>query len=91
MEPLTPEFKQGHSRPRRGGITRAINRLRGEFAFLAICAVLAVAGCTTTPKGSFCALADAHRPANVDALTDAEVAQLLKHNAKGAKLCGWKP
>jgi predicted phosphoribosyltransferase len=65
-------------------MVKALN-LAAIAAFASLCA------CTTTPKGSFCALAEAHRPANVDALTDAEVADLLKHNAKGAALCGWKP
>ena len=49
-----------------------------------------VAGCTTA-KGSFCDIADPIRPANVDVLTDAEVAAILKHNERGAALCGWKP
>jgi hypothetical protein len=68
-----------------------LRAVRAATLFCAPLAALLIVGCTTTPKGSFCALADAHRPANVDALTDAEVADLLKHNEKGRKLCGWKP
>jgi hypothetical protein len=51
----------------------------------------ALAACTTTPRGSFCEIAEPIRPANVDVLTDAEVTQLLAHNLKGQKLCNWKP
>lgn len=54
-----------------------------------ILAVL-LAGCTTTPKGSFCQIASPIRPANVDVLSDAEVAAILQHNEKGAALCGWR-
>jgi hypothetical protein len=27
----------------------------------------------------------------IDHLSDTEVKQLLAHNSKGAKLCGWRP
>jgi hypothetical protein len=60
-------------------------------ALIATCAIFALVGCTTTPKGSFCAIAEPIRPANVDVLTDAEVSKILSHNAKGAALCGWIP
>jgi hypothetical protein len=55
-------------------------------------ALIAVAGCTTT-KGSFCAISSPLRPsaAAVDAMTDAQVKDLLALNRKGQKLCGWRP
>ena len=56
---------------------------------LILSALLALAGCQTT-SGSFCDIAKPIRPANVDVLTDAEVADILAHNQKGAALCGWK-
>ena len=54
--------------------------------------VLLVAACTT-PRGSFCEIADPIRlsPAAVDAMSDAEISAALAHNRKGEKLCGWKP
>jgi hypothetical protein len=57
---------------------------------VAIAAFASLCACTTTPKGSFCSIASAIRPANVDVLTDAEVKDILAHNEKGAALCGWK-
>ena len=59
---------------------------------LILAGVLALAACTTTPSGSFCDLANPHRPspAAVDAMTDDEVAKMLTHNLKGQRLCGWK-
>ena len=58
---------------------------------IALC--LLTAGCTTTPKGSFCAIASPIRPSQetIDRLSDAEVSALLAHNKRGGKLCGWKP
>jgi phytoene dehydrogenase-like protein len=56
-----------------------------------VAAILMTSACTTAPKGSFCSIASAIRPANVDVLTDAEVTQILAHNLKGQKLCNWKP
>ena len=54
--------------------------------------LLVLAACQTT-GGSFCSVAKAIRPSKqtVATLSDAEVAQILAHNKKGAKLCGWKP
>ena len=57
---------------------------------LSLAALIALAACTTTPKGSFCEIARPIRPANVDVLSDAEVAQILALNLKGEKLCGWR-
>lgn len=58
---------------------------------LTLAALLAFAGCQTA-KGTFCDIAKPIRlaPEQVDQLTDDQVAQLLAHNTKGAKLCGWK-
>jgi len=57
-----------------------------------ILSVICLSGCATT-KGSFCAIAKPLRPseATIAAMSDAEVADMLAHNEKGAKLCGWKP
>jgi hypothetical protein len=67
---------------------------RGQDVHVRTVAVLAalvmLAACTTTPRGSFCEIAEPIRPANVDVLTDAEVRDILAHNEKGAALCGWK-
>jgi hypothetical protein len=59
---------------------------------LIIAALIALAGCTTT-KGSFCDIARPLRPsaAAIDVMTDAQVKDLVAHNRKGAKLCGWRP
>jgi hypothetical protein len=54
-------------------------------------ALVMLAACTTTPRGSFCAIADPIRPANVDVLTDAEVTAILQHNEKLSRLCGVRP
>ena len=58
---------------------------------LVLAALLALGACQTA-KGSFCDIAKPVRlsDAAVDALSDAEVAAMLSHNKKGAKLCGWK-
>lgn len=52
---------------------------------------LLIAGCATT-GGSFCDIAKPLRPspAIVDAMSDREVKDMLAHNEKGRKLCGWK-
>lgn len=59
----------------------------------ALILALMLAACTTTPKGSFCAISKPIRltPEQVDQLTDTQVAEILSHNAKGAALCRWKP
>lgn len=55
--------------------------------------VLALCGCQTTVKGSFCQIESPIRisAAAIAALSDAEVRQILAHNRKGEKLCGWHP
>lgn len=60
---------------------------------LAALALLILAGCMTTGKGStFCDIARPIRlsAATIDAMTDDEVKQALSLNKKGARLCGWK-
>lgn len=59
---------------------------------LALVLLLALAGCQTA-KGSFCQISSPQRfsAQAVDAMTDAEVKDVLAHNRKGQKLCGWKP
>lgn len=54
--------------------------------------LLAITGCTTV-KGDFCALAKPQRPsqAEIEAMTDARVAEVLAHNRRGQELCGWHP
>lgn len=55
-------------------------------------ALLFLAACTTT-KGSFCALSKPIRLSEqtVATMTDSEVADALRHNELGQKLCHWKP
>lgn len=52
-----------------------------------------VTGCSVTTKGSFCQISSPIRLSDkaVDALSDAEVANILARNETGAKLCGWTP
>lgn len=59
---------------------------------LILAAVLALAACTTT-GGSFCQVSKPIRLSEqaIAALSDSEVADILAANAKGEKLCGWKP
>jgi len=59
---------------------------------LTLAALVALAGCQTA-KGTFCDIAKPIRlaPEQVDQLTDDQVAQLLAHNTKGQRLCGWRP
>lgn len=59
---------------------------------LALVALAALAGCNTT-VGTFCAISQPLRlsKASVAALSDAEVKDVLTHNRKGERLCGWKP
>lgn len=54
-------------------------------------ALLFVAGCPAA-TGSFCAISKPIRPseATIAAMSDSEVSEVLAHNEKGAKLCGWK-
>jgi len=59
---------------------------------LILSALILLTACATT-KGSFCAIDKPLRPsaASIDAMTDAQVKDLVAHNRKGEKLCGWKP
>ena len=58
----------------------------------AVFALVAITGCQTT-KGSFCQISDPIRLSaeTVDRMSDQEVAAVLAHNEKQAKLCGVKP
>lgn len=53
---------------------------------------LALAGCATT-GGTACDGWTPIRPTGADlkTMSDSLVAQILGHNAHGAKTCGWKP
>jgi hypothetical protein len=57
----------------------------------ALCALLALSACQTA-SGSFCQIARPQRPsaAEIEAMSDARVAEVLAHNRKGQKLCAWK-
>nr|WMC99354.1 hypothetical protein RAR13_11920 [Aminobacter aminovorans] len=59
---------------------------------LTLAALIALSACQTA-KGTFCDIAKPIRlaPEQVDQLTDDQVAQLLAHNTKGQRLCGWRP
>lgn len=55
-------------------------------------ALLALAACQTT-AGDFCDIARPQRPsaAEIEAMPDARVAEVLAHNRKGQAMCGWRP
>lgn len=57
----------------------------------ALVLALLLAGCTTA-RGSFCDISKPIRltPEQVDQLTDTQVAEILGHNEKGRKICGWR-
>lgn len=65
---------------------------KGLIMGLILTLLLGLAGCVTA-GGGFCAISSPIRlsSAAVDALPDKEVRDLLAHNRKGLKLCGWKP
>lgn len=56
-----------------------------------IAGLLFLAACTTT-GGSFCDIAKPIRPTpeQVETLTDSQVSELLAHNERGRRLCGWR-
>ena len=66
---------------------------KGLILALAVALVAALAGCTSTTGGGFCAVSSPLRLSDkaVDMLSHAEVRALLAHNRKGEKLCGWRP
>ena len=53
--------------------------------------LILLGGCATT-TGSFCQIEHPLRlsDASIEAMTDAEVADVLTHNRIGERLCGWK-
>lgn len=59
---------------------------------LTLGALIALSACQTA-KGTFCDIAKPIRlvPEQVDQLTDTQVAELLGHNTRGQRLCGWRP
>lgn len=63
----------------------------GALKIFAFFAMILLAACQTV-QGDFCDIAKPFRPtaSQVDAMTDAQVRELLAHNEKGRKLCGWK-
>jgi hypothetical protein len=62
-------------------------------AFCTICTVCTFLVACQTVHGDFCNVAKPIRPTSeqIDAMTDAQVKELLAHNRKGAALCAWKP
>ena len=60
---------------------------------LAALSLIFLVSCTTTPSGTFCEISTPLRPSasTIDAMTDAEVAAMLRHNKRGQALCKWKP
>lgn len=60
---------------------------------LTLTAMILLAGCQTVPKGSFCQVSKPIRLPKVAIamLTADEQRDVLAHNQKGAKLCGWRP
>ena len=50
-------------------------------------------GCASVPSGTFCTIAKPQRPsqAEIEAMTDARVAEVLAHNRKLQQLCGVRP
>ncbi len=66
---------------------------KGLNLALAVALVAALAGCTGTNGGGFCAVSSPLRLSAkaVDMLSDTEARALLAHNRKGEKLCGWRP
>lgn len=66
----------------------ALKIMRGTLAALSL---ILLVSCQTT-SGTFCDIARPQRPsaAEIEAMSDARVADVLAHNLKGKKLCGWK-
>jgi len=57
-----------------------------------LCALLTLTACQTA-SGTFCQIAKPERPspAEIAAMSDVRAAEVLSHNLKGQRLCGWKP
>lgn len=58
---------------------------------VALAGLCGLAACAS-PQGSFCTISTPMRPSadTLAVMTDKEVAAILAHNERGAKLCGWK-
>lgn len=65
----------------------------GAVILILIAALGIMVGCASVPSGSFCTIAKPQRPsqAEIDAMTDARVAEVLAHNRKLQELCGVRP
>lgn len=76
-----------------GKIVTTLHGKPGILRFLTVLLVttFVVTACTTT-GGSFCDISKPIRlsPATIAQMSDAEVENVLAHNEKGEKLCGWK-
>jgi len=68
-------------------------KMKTSLTALSAMWLLALASCQTVPASGFCDIAKPIRlsPEQIDKLTDEQVRQVLGHNQRGAKLCGWKP
>lgn len=60
---------------------------------LTLAALILLSACQTVPKGNFCSTAEPIRlpKAAIATLSFEKQKDVLAHNLKGAKLCGWKP
>jgi len=65
----------------------------GAVILILIAALCIMVGCASVPSGTFCTIAKPQRPsqAEIDAMTDARVAEVLAHNRKLQQLCGVRP
>lgn len=66
---------------------------KSQTAIPLLAAALFLGGCAATNSGTPCDGWRAIRPttADVTAMSDGTVAQILMHNEHGAKVCGWAP
>ena len=65
----------------------------GAVILILIAALGIMVGCASVQSGTFCTIAKPQRPsqAEIDAMTDARVAEVLAHNRKLQQLCGVRP
>jgi len=65
----------------------------GAVILILIAALGIMVGCASVPSGTFCTIAKPQRPsqAEIEAMTDARVAEVLAHNRKLQQLCGVRP
>jgi hypothetical protein len=71
-----------------------MRRLKNIAAWLLMLLIvsLGLAACQAT-GGTFCDVSKPIRlsPAEIASMSDQSIAQVLAHNEKGEKLCGWRP